>query len=112
MEMENINKVLVTLTMWGYSEKTRQIIKKKMEEGVEHHFRNGMMLSELIYSMSQNKMENLIEEIKNHNFDNGNYVIKEGLEVSFDGDVFKLELPNEVVVFEQLEELKEYEFLI
>ena len=57
-------------------------------------------------------MENLIEEIKNHNFDNGNYVIKEGLEVSFDGDVFKLELPNEVVVFEQLEELKEYEFLI
>jgi len=59
------------------------------------------------------EMENLIEEIKNHNFDNGNYVIKEGLEVSFDGDDFKLELPNEVVVInESLEELKEYEFLI
>ena len=46
--MNNINKVLVTLTMWGYSEKTRQIIKKKISEGVEHTFRNGMKLSELI----------------------------------------------------------------
>ena len=45
--MENINKVLTTLSMWGYSESTKKVIKKKMEESVEHHFRNGMKLSEL-----------------------------------------------------------------
>ena len=53
--MENINKVLTTLSMWGYSEKTRQIIKKKISEGTEHTFRNGMKLSELIQNF-ENKI--------------------------------------------------------
>ena len=47
MKMENINKVLMTLTMWGYSESTKKVIKKKMDEGTVHTFRNGMKLSEL-----------------------------------------------------------------
>ncbi len=50
----------------------------------------------------------VIESIKNHNFDNGNYVIEEGVEVSFDGESFKYELPHEVITLNSLEELTEY----
>ena len=63
--MENINKVLITLSMWGYSEATKKKIEKKISEGREHTFRNGMKLSELIQNFENKiggemKMENTI----------------------------------------------------
>jgi len=50
--------------------------------------------------------QKIIENIKNHNFDNGNFIISEGVEVSFDVDfhVFNLQLPSEIVELESLEE--------
>lgn len=56
-------------------------------------------------------MKNLIKEVKRHNFDNGNYIVDENIEISFDGDNFKIQLTNEVITLKNLDELKEYSFL-
>ena len=50
----------------------------------------------------------IIDQIKNHNFDNGNFIFSDGEEMSFDGDNFKLELYNEVLTYQNLEEYREY----
>jgi len=54
------------------------------------------------------QIKELIENVKNHNFDNGNFVIEQDVEISFDGDNFKYELPNEVITLSSLEEIVDY----
>ena len=54
------------------------------------------------------QIKELIENVKNHNFDNGNFVIEQDVEISFDGDNFKYELPNEIITLSSLEEIVDY----
>jgi len=54
------------------------------------------------------EIEELIENVKNHNFDNGNFVIEQDVEISFDGDNFRYELPNEVITLDSLEKIEDY----
>ncbi len=52
----------------------------------------------------------IIEEVKAHNFDNGNFIYGT-VEISFDGDNFKIELTEEVITLTNLDELNDYDFL-
>jgi len=56
-------------------------------------------------------LNEIIEEVKSHNFDNGNFVITEGVEISCKDYEFKVQLTNEVITLKDLDELKEYGFL-
>ncbi len=53
------------------------------------------------------EIENEIEEIRNFNFLNDTYLMNDGRYITFDDDKYKLESENEVITFDDIDELIE-----